>query len=144
MLEDPSFEFVRFHAYLFALQVVAHEVHGVRSSDLPTQSRHRQTTFEIGPLAVGLDDRRVHHHDGTVTLVVDEEPFLNPDLVGREAHARSLVHGRDHRFGELGDASVDIVNFGSDLVEDGVTVGSNWQRAHPTTIPPAAFGPALV
>src|ERR1035437_10606373 len=116
-------------------------MHGVRTKDLPVQSRYREAAFVVEPLPRRLHDDVGDDHVGTVALVVDEESFLNADLIGGEPDARGVVHGLDHRLREGGDLGVDVLNLGRRRGQHRVTVDSNGQRTHSIRLPPAKSRP---
>jgi len=52
VLEDPSLQFRCLDRQFVPFEVETHQMHGVRSHDLPTQAGNRQAPLVVDPLAV--------------------------------------------------------------------------------------------
>ena len=108
-----------------AKKVESDQVHPVGADDLPTEPGYRETALLVDPLAVGLEDRRVHDDVRAVALVVDEEALLHANLIGGESHAGCVIHGLKHRFREGRDLPVDVLDQRRCGVQDRVAVGAD-------------------
>ena len=130
MEEDAAEEVLALPDELLPVAVVALEGDATGPDDREVHRRHRQAALLVLPGLRRLDDGGIDDGEGAVAGVVDENPLLDADLVGRQPHPGCGVHGLDHVVGQPGQCPVELGDVGAALLQAEVAEDPDGERRH--------------
>jgi 16S rRNA (guanine1207-N2)-methyltransferase len=108
VLEQAGFKFIGFKRHLVAIHVPAHDVHDLRTGDLPRQAGNRKASFFEDPLALRLHNLWVHDRLRAHADVPNEETLLHANLRRSQTDTWRLVHRFEHVVDKTYQFSIDV------------------------------------
>ena len=100
--------------------------------DFEVDTGKAEAAFFAGLFSFGDFNDRIDENDSVLRFFLRaaihyEEALQHSNLRSRQAHARSTVHGFEHVIDQSVELSIEYLNLGGPLGQDGVTVFHNIQ-----------------